>query len=277
MADFASTRVFINNQDGTFVDVTDEDVIIDDSGMGSAVGDYDNDGDLDWFVSSILNSTIGSVIGNRLYRNNNGVFEDATDEAGVKDGSWGWAACFLDMNNDQHLDIFHVNGWRDQIPETNFSSDYSPVFVSQGDGTFDDVADEAGIVDREQGRGLVCADFDQDGDVDLFITHRDETNSATLYRNDTDNGNWLAVKLQGANGNTEAAGARIEIVAGGTRQLREIVIGSNYTSQNPTEQFFGLASHAQVDTLTITWPDGTRETHSGVAANQRLTYSQAQP
>ncbi len=274
VADFTSSRVFLNNQDGTFSDVTDEDVIIDDSGMGSAVGDYDNDGDLDWFVSSINSAVIGSVIGNRLYRNVGGVFEDATDEAGVSDGSWGWAACFLDTNNDQYLDIFHVNGWRDQVPETFFATDFSPLFVALGDGSFDDMAGDAGIVDQEQGRGLVCADFDQDGDIDLFITHRDEENSATLYRNDTDNGNWLTVELAGAGGNTQAAGARIEILAGGIRQMREIVIGSNFTSQNPTEQLFGIGSNTQVDSVTVTWPDGSQSTFNDVAANQRVTYSQ---
>ena len=274
VGDFVTTRVFLNNRDGTFTDVTDESVIIDDSGMGSAVGDYDNDGDMDWFVSSIKSTVTGSVIGNRLYRNDNGVFVDVTDTAGVSDGSWGWAACFFDADNDGDLDIFHVNGWRDSNTMTNFETDFSPLFVSDGAGTFDNKADEANIVDQEQGRGLVCADFDNDGDVDLFITHRDLSNSATYYRNDSAAKNYLGVKLVGKTKNTEAAGARIRATSGSLVQHREIVIGSNFTSQNPTLQLFGLNDFSQVDELVITWPDGTIETHLNIAANQTVSYTQ---
>ncbi|MFQ6004489.1 MAG: FG-GAP repeat domain-containing protein, partial [Woeseia sp.] len=103
VADFNYSQYFINNQDGTFTNATDTHVLIDGNGMGSAVGDYDNDGDLDWFVSSIecfgdanCDNGLLSEIGNRLYRNNNGVFEDATIEAGVASGGWGWGSCFLD-------------------------------------------------------------------------------------------------------------------------------------------------------------------------------------
>ena len=87
--------------------------------MGSALGDYDFDGDLDWFVSSILTITEEpplqiSTIGNRLYRNDAGLFVDVTDEAGVADGGWGWGSCFMDFENDGDLDIYHTNGWLEE-------------------------------------------------------------------------------------------------------------------------------------------------------------------
>ena len=76
-ADFGTSQVFVNNGDGTFTKVTDRNVIVDQSGMGAAVGDYDNDGDMDWFVTSILQKP--EFFGNRLYRNmGSAVFEDAT-------------------------------------------------------------------------------------------------------------------------------------------------------------------------------------------------------
>ena len=273
VADFATTRVFYNNQDGTFADGTDEEVIVDESGMGSALGDYDNDGDLDWFVSSIKNALFGAHIGNRLYKNDGGVFVDATDDANVSDGSWGWAACFFDANNDGHLDIYHVNGYRDMNNfGTDFATDRSRLFVSDGLGGFRAMAEVANVDDQEQGRGLVCADFDNDGDTDLFVTHRNPTNSATLYRNDSVSGNYLAVSLVGNSKNSEAAGARIRAQTGSLTQTREITIGSNFTSQNPAEQLFGLGTFAQVDSLQITWPDGVVEHHMNVTANQRVTY-----
>lgn len=116
VADFNYTQYFINNQDGTFTNATDIEVLRDGNGMGPAVADYDNDGDLDWFVTSIKchvesDCALGTMsrLGNRLYSNENGVFVDVTDAAGVASGGWGWGACFLDIDNDGYLDIYHTN------------------------------------------------------------------------------------------------------------------------------------------------------------------------
>ncbi len=86
VADFNFTQFFVNNQNGTFSNATDTDVLIDENGMGSALGDYDHDGDLDWFVSSILYYGEEPKFGNRLYRNDDCAFVDVTDAAGVADG-----------------------------------------------------------------------------------------------------------------------------------------------------------------------------------------------
>ena len=257
VADFNTTQVFINDQDGTFTNATDVSVIDDHNGMGSAVGDYDNDGDLDWFVSSIYGPTENpSATGNRLYRNDNGVFVDATDEAGVVDGGWGWGSCFADLNNDGHLDIYHTNGWEGLVYAGDFRQDTSRAFVADGDGGFEEQALELGLADAEQGRGVVCADFDNDGDTDIFLWHQNENNAGSFFRNEATGNNFLSVRLVGQAPNTEATGARIWVEVNGITQMREIVIGSNFISQNPTAQIFGLGTAAQVDSLTIEWPDG---------------------
>ena len=265
VADFNFSQVFTNNQDGTFTNTTDFDVIIDANGMGSAVGDYDNDGDLDWFVSSIYapDHRIPREVGNRLYRNDDGVFVDATDDAGVIDGGWGWGACFVDLENDGDLDIYHTNGWQGLDYAGDLTMDASRAFISNGSGQFEERAADLGLADTEDGRGVVCADFDNDGDVDIFLWHHNENNSGTLYRNDGDGNNYLSVKLNGLPPNTEAAGARIKATVNGVTQMREIVIGSNFISQNPTRQIFGLGTASQVDELVIEWPDG-QETNMGV-------------
>jgi enediyne biosynthesis protein E4 len=278
-ADFNTSQVFLNNGDGTFENVTDVWVIRDDNGMGSAVGDYNNNGHLDWFVTSIYaprNSlpaypgATGPRIGNRLYRNNgDGTFTDVTDSAGVADGGWGWAACFADLDNDGHLDIYHTNGWRHLGDEfLDYSEDQSRAFISNGEGGFDERAAELGLADTYSGRGVVCADFDNDGDVDILVLH---DQGGTLYENIGNSNNYLRVQLKGLPPNTEAAGARIYATIGAQTQMREIMIGSNYTSQNPTVQLFGLGPAAMVDELVVEWPGGGETTTmSMVDANQTL-------
>ncbi len=274
-ADFKTSRYFVNNGDGTFTNRTDPDVIVDGNGMGSAVGDYDDDGDLDWFVSSIWSVPDQDgrqvfELGNRLYNNDGGQFADATEAAGVHDGGWGWGACFGDFDHDGDLDIYHTNGWLVPFAPSNFHVDRSRFFLALGDGTFSEQSSRAGLVDTEQGHGIVCADFDNDGDLDIFQAHLNQVNSATLWRNDTPTGNYLKVKLNGMPPNTEAAGARIRATTGGTVKLREIHIGSNYTSQNPTVQVFGLADASVVDTLEVEWPDGRRTSLAAVRQGQTV-------
>ena len=282
-SDFRTSRYYTNDGDGTFTDATDRDVIIDRNGMGSTLGDYDGDGDLDWFVSSVwtdpaVRTEQFFTVGNRLYRNDGGEFADVTEEAGVRDGSWGWGSCFADFDNDGDLDIYHTNGWppKEHFTAYNFDTDTSRLFLSDGEGVFTELSQEAGIVDHERGHGIVCGDFDNDGDVDIFQMHRNEVNAGTLWRNDLSGINYLRVKLNGRAPNTAAAGARITLTVNGEDQLREIMIGSNFTSQNPLVQVFGLGSYSQAN-LTVEWPpddqdpDGQTTTMNNVEANQLLT------
>jgi hypothetical protein len=279
-ADFGRSMVFVNNRDGTFNNSTDVGVIIDDNGMGSAVADYDGDGDLDWFVTSIHDTAVlpplGRV-GNRLYRNDTDPFvrfTDITSTARVAAGGWGWAACFLDFENDGDLDLYHTNGWHENGIWGDFLGDSSRAFVSNGAGRFADRAGVLGLQDAEEGRAVVCADLDNDGDTDILLLHQKSGVSATLWRNDAAGNNYLRVKLHGKAPNTEAAGARIWATVGSNRQMREIMIGSNFASQNPTVQIFGLGTAGTVEELRIEWPDGAVQTFPSVAANQSLEFHQ---
>lgn len=268
VADFNNTRVFINNgaqaTPVTFRDATDNSVIIDRNGMGSAVGDIDNDGDLDWFVTGIFGAS--ETVGNRLYRNEgNGLLQDVSVAAGIQDGGWGWGACFADFNLDGRLDIFHTNGWPSLNPIDDFEHDRSRLFIAQANGRFVDEAGTRGMTDIEQGRAVVCADFDRDGDVDIFMTNRGLENSGAFWlNNDTTNTNRsLAIRLVGSGRNPEASGARIRVTVGGATQLREIGIGNNFTSQNPTVQVVGIGTASTAD-VQIEWPDGSTDTYSNV-------------
>jgi hypothetical protein len=245
----------------------------DENGMGAAVGDYDDDGDMDWFVTSIWDGdgvTEGNwgATGNRLYRNlGDDTFEDATDEAGVRQGSWGWGASFADLNNDGYLDLVHVNGW--PHGSAQFRGDPSRLFVSDRAGHFIESADTLGFHDTAQGRGVICFDYDRDGDLDIFVSNYG--GPATLWRNDGgDQSSHLDVCLSAGGTRRTVAGARITVTAGGLTQVREIRYGSNYASQNPPEAHFGLGGATRVERIEVIWPDGRISEFEDVPANRLM-------
>lgn len=261
-ADYGGSRILRNERDGTFVAVREGGVPDDENGMGAAVGDVDGDGDLDWFVSSIrdpdgIAEGAWGVSGNRLYRNDgHGVFADATETSGVRDGWWGWGATFADLDADGDLDLAHVNGYGYEPASLAFRADPTRVFLGDGDGTFVESAAALGAATTGNDRGLVAFDHDRDGDLDLLLSSNHDR--PTLLRNDGPGGGSLAVKLRGSGANSEGIGARVRVVsaATGTPQLRELRAGSNYVSQDPAEAFFGLGTVTVADRVEVTWPDG---------------------
>ena len=223
VGDFGTSRFFRNTQLGIFKDETAErNLGTDENGMGNAVGDVDNDGDLDWFITSIHdeNDTCDSSpcnwgsSGNRLYINDGeGVFTDGTDTYGVREGFWGWAASFFDYDNDGDLDIGMTNGvdfgaipWDDP-----FNVDPIRLWRNEGPGkVMTEVSEELGMTDTGSGKGYLTFDYDRDGDLDVFLVN----NAAfpVLYRNDGGNrNNWLQVRLVGQKTNRMGVGARVYV------------------------------------------------------------------
>lgn len=283
--DFNSTQLLVNNSGTDFVDMT-TDVFTDTAGMGAAVADYDNDGDLDWFVSSIGDPIANSLAnaaysGNRFYQNDGyGYFSDVTDEAGVRQGHWGWGTCFADFNNDGHLDLFIVNGYdgmtnRDSEKKIYEIFKHDPVilYVNNGDGTFTDRAVELGLRHTKMARGLVCYDYDRDGDLDMLIANNGD--APTLYRNNnfSSSNNFLSISLQGTTDNYQAVGARVYVTVNGQQRMTELQLGNQYLSQNPVEAHFGLGQATEVELVKIVWPglDLVTTELENVAANQFLS------
>lgn len=266
-ADFETSEYFLN-EDGKRYQRATTPVISDENGMGAAVGDINNNGHPDWFVTSIYHDIEDFPIGasgNRLYVNDGeGIFTDMTDHAGVRDGEWGWGTCMADFNNNGHLDIFMVNGWSAVNPD--FSPEPARLFVNRGDGTFDERAVELGVGDTGEGRGIVCADYDRDGDIDIFIQNNQGT--GRVYRNNAASlGNWLGIRLRGVGANTAAVGAVVTVKTGELVQTRQMAIPNHYLSTSPPELHFGLADHDSIDRVSVTWPDGTHSEFDEVAIN----------
>lgn len=183
-------HLYHNNGDGTFRDVTDIAGVGDPGyGIGCVVGDYDNDGDSDLFVTNYG--------GDVLYRNNgDDTFTDVTEEAGVGSTLWGVGAVFLDYDNDGYLDLY-VGNYLEFDPEYRlyYEADEFPgplaypgqrdiLYRNNGDGTFTDVTESAGVLNEGRAMGVLSSDFNDDGWVDIFVANDAMENY--LYRNNVD-------------------------------------------------------------------------------------------
>ncbi|GIW46099.1 MAG: hypothetical protein KatS3mg077_3381 [Candidatus Binatia bacterium] len=286
-SDFHQSRLFWNNGDGTFTDVTEAaGVGTDEYGMGAVTADFDGDGWLDWFVTSIYLAGSERGTGNRLYRYvGDRRFEDRTDAAGVRNGFWGWGTTALDFDNDGDHDLAMVNGIvvgeGDAYAErefgpvdlTPFLTDPARFWRNSGDGTFEEIAAQVGFFDRGAGQGLVAFDYDRDGDLDLLVTH-DHGVLPLLFRNDGGNQNpWLAVQLRGRVSNSYGIGSWITVVAtSGRRLVQEVSASSTYFAQNGSGVVhFGLGPGASVERVEVQWPSGITQDLQPVAADALLT------
>ncbi len=285
--DTSDNHVFRNNGNGTFTDVSTESWAADFRGsMGLTAGDVDADGDIDLFISHWVDEE------NALYRNLLNDEDTAQKRIRFVDDSYtarlaevsikqiGWGTTLFDYDNDGDLDIFVANGSTFQkldkpdklIPQHN------QLFQNNGDGVFTDVSQSSGItkLPAQVSRGTAFGDYDNDGDVDIFIVNNYA--QPTLLQNKTDTfknkNNWLHVKLIGTPPNTSAIGAKIQLTTPDGTQLREIYAGESYMSANSFTAEFGLGTATQIQNVKVTWTDGKTQTLHNIAPNQQIHITQ---
>ena len=298
--DYGTDRLYMNNGDGTFNDVTEKAIGFDTKkGMNVDVGDYDNDGWLDIYVTNITDEYMKEC--NMLWHNNgNGTFSDVSRETGTCNTLWGWAAKFADFDNDGWLDLFAVNGLRSAgknnyipvvvemitRPGVDFTDvkNWPPIgdmswsgyqkkklFHNLGIGSFVEISAQAGVDNNLDGRGIGIGDFDNDGRLDIYQTNAEQP--ALLYHNETrPTGAWIELKLIGSKSNRDAIGARVKVKAGSRTWIREVDGGNGYASQSLARLHFGLGDTTKVDSVEIRWPSGDTS-HVSVPLNQ-LSYIQ---
>ncbi len=289
-SDYGADRLYLNRGDGTFEDATVRALgrLDTKKGMNVDMADYDRDGFLDVFVTNITDEYMHEC--NFLWHNGgDGTLVDLSRESGTCDSDWGWAAKFADFDDDGWQDLFVVDGLRSAgkenyipvllqmilTPGVDFTdldsypdigdmswSGYQKqrLFRNLGDGTFREMAAEAGIDNDLDGRGIGLGDFDHDGRVDVYQT--DVRQPSLLYKNVTENGShWLELALTGAgvaSGGTarDPVGTRVIVSAGGQTFLREVDGGNGYASQSSRRLHFGLGAATRVDRVEIRWPRG---------------------
>jgi len=245
--------------------------------MGVAPADFDDDGDLDLYVTNITDPTglNGTTQFNVLYLNQYAATGQVTffDEAlarGAEDTKWGWGVEWVDVENDGDLDLVAVNGYDEWV--LTFLGTTSPVYgtppyllLNDGTGHFTRRLG-AGLDDPSDDRALVAFDYDRDGDLDLVINGHGHP--ARLFENrSTGAGHWLEVVLAP---DSKAVGATVYATTGTKTRRRDVIAGRSFLAGTPSEVHFGLGAAAFVDTLTVEWADGTQQTFTNVSADQVL-------
>jgi hypothetical protein len=241
------------------------------AGMGVGIGDYDLDGHLDIFKTHFAEDTNGLY-----YNDGKGNFEDVTRAAkiGVETRYICWGAGIIDLDNDGLPDLFMTTGSvypqiERELPQY---SNKGPrvVFRNLGNGTFEELIEQAGpaIASPHCSRGCAFGDFDNDGDVDILIVNLNEPPS--LLRNDVrGTHHWLKIKLIGTKSNRSAIGARVIVHYAGKKQAQEVMSQSSFYSSNDPRLHFGLGAEKSAD-IEIRWPRGGVEKFKAVAADQMI-------
>lgn len=292
--DVSDNRLYRNEGDGTFTDVSRRAHVADYRGaMGLAVGDWNVDQKLDLFVThwlaqeNALYTNLGRPPGSTDTGTRRPVqFMDQATQYGLGQVALdyvGWGTSFFDYDNDGLLDLFVVNGStleREARPTTlrpmpdllfwNRSPDAGFFDASTVSGTNVFRTSQGKPLDRDHvGRGAAVADYDRDGDLDFFVVNHG--GPGQLFRNEGGSEHhWLKVHLEGRVTNRSAIGARIRVVTGERVQVRQVGAQGSYLSQNSLIQHVGLGAHARVDTLHVQWPSGKTQTRTDVTVDQRV-------
>ena len=278
-------QLWLNQGDGTFQDhalllgAALNEMGRPESGMGIALGDADNDGDLDLFITHwrTESNTFYRFMGDYGYQDN-------SVTAGL---AWqslpytGFGTGFFDYDNDGDLDLAvangrvtrgplladnEVKGYWDEYSEPNF------LFENDANGRFNVLPAAATCFSRpiENSRGLAFGDVDNDGDIDLLVT----TNGGRvrLFRNDVKSkGHWLIVNAVDASIQRDAIGANVTVIMGEKRISRLVTSGYSYLSSSDPRTHFGLGEATTVDRIEVRWPDGHIEIFAGVKSDQIIT------
>jgi hypothetical protein len=303
--DFGPDKLYHNNGDGTFTDISVTAIGVDTKkGMNAEVGDFNNDGYPDIFVTNITEPFLHEC--NMLWRNNgDGTFTDVATEVGVCDTGWGWGAKFIDYDNDGYQDLYVQNGFisggkKDYIDilmpimldsevdlsdtrnwppigDMSFSGyEKKALFHNIGGAYFENVSAANGVDNDRDGRGLIIADLDNDGALDMVAMNANQ--KVILYKNVYPHpGAWITLELEGTKSNRDGFGTRVTAYTPGGMFYRETNAGNGFQSQSTPLVHIGLGAAKKVDELEVVWLSGERQRFQDVAVNQRYFLREGEP
>ncbi|MBL4644379.1 MAG: CRTAC1 family protein [Candidatus Pacebacteria bacterium] len=271
---FVATDTFVsplykNNGDGTFTDVTEESGLCRlNTGMGVTVSDVDNDGDMDIYVANSSE--------NYLWINEGGFFTESAKKAGIAEIGVGWGLNFFDYDNDGDEDLYVANGRLmagDQYTD-NKGSDLDVLYENLGGLFFKEVSSEVMQIANYPSTGSAVGDYNNDGFVDLFVTHfikNSEEAKHNLWKNSGNDNNWITIIVEGTTTNRAAIGAKVVLMTkDGKTQTRVVRSGESFNSQNSLWLTFGLGKNRGIKILTIYWPSGVTQIIENPKINEIL-------
>lgn len=255
-------ELFKNNGDGTFTAVTTTSgagIQID--SMSGTVGDYDNDGDLDIFVTNNPYPT-GHVL---LQNQGDGTFIQKQNEAGLYLVQVGWGSMWLDYDNDSWQDLFV------SVTSPVLAPIGNQFYVNDGTGHFTQQNTLVGLDDLNETYTCAKGDLNNDGYYD-FITNNFDVFATKLYQNSTGQNNYFAFTLEGTISNKDGIGTWVHCYADGNHYARFTLCGENLMGQNSSKVIFGLGETDIIDSLVIDWNRGTHEVYYNLAVNQHIHF-----
>jgi hypothetical protein len=245
--------------------------------QGISVGDYDNDGDLDFVLTSF-----GAGTGHALYENQgNGTYQNRSTQARLANYELGFGVSFADFDNDGFQDLFMAGS----LPVAGFnvigsgSGNPGRLLLNNRDQTFRSAA-TFGLASKFT-TGVAVADFDNNGFPDVVVVTSkftrpgfDPDGRPILLQNTANTNRWLTIKTVGTSSNRDGLGARVIVAAGDLRQTKEVRAGSSMASMDSPWLTFGLRDSATAEAVRIEWPSGIVQELRNVAANQVLTVTE---
>jgi hypothetical protein len=240
--------------------------------MGAGIADVDRDGDLDMALSNIGGNKLLRSQGDGTFVEEHGSGIERPHQ-GIDYFTVTWASVFYDLDLDGWEDLFMTAGNLPQGPDVVVGKQPNMVFQNDGTGqTFLDVSALTGADDVNESKGAAFADYDNDGDMDVFVVN--QAGAPRLYRNVTPRGenHWLEVETVGHETNRDGCGALVTAVVAGKSIMRQVLCGSGGTSStNQRAVHFGLGTATSIERLEILWPSGTKQTIDNPSVDQMVT------
>ncbi len=238
--------------------------------MCMSLGDYDNDGKLDLYISDFLKAS------DHVWHNEGkGTFVEVSDQLGITvptQNVLSFGGGFFDYDNDGWLDLFIANGHvYPEIEQSSQKAAYKQInslFHNGGKGNFVEVSKSSGdgFHTPYVGRGVAFGDFDNDGYLDLVVGNNGDP--PLLLHNGGTGNHFVNFRVVGTKSNRDAMGARIRIYAAGISQMREIYGAGSYLSQSDLRANFGLGKATRAETVEVSWPSGLKQTFKDVEADK---------